>query len=169
VSSLSGTATVAAGRFHNLALKDDGTVWAWGDDQFGQLGDGGEVQPDPYAAPLGPVQVGGLTGVTKIAAGLTHSLALKSDGTLWAWGDNSFGELGDGTTRALDWPDRSTPVKVSGLAGVVAIAGGYDQSLAVTGDGAVWAWGSNTGMGGGPYGPYSGKYPAPFTALARSS
>jgi alpha-tubulin suppressor-like RCC1 family protein len=143
VSSLSGTATVAAGRFHNLALKDDGTVWAWGDDQFGQLGEAAELQPGPSEAQLGPLQVGGLTGVTKIAAGLTHSLALKSDGTLWAWGDNSVGELGDGQVRASDWPDRSTPVKVSGLAGVAAIAGGDYQSLAVTGDGAVWAWGFN--------------------------
>jgi alpha-tubulin suppressor-like RCC1 family protein len=145
VSGLSGTA-VAAGRFHNLALKDDGTVWAWGDDQFGQLGDGGEVQPGPLEAQLGPLQVSGLTEVTKIAAGFTHSLALKADGTLWAWGDNSVGELGDGTTRARDWPDRSTPVKVSGLAGVTAIAGGDLLSLAVTGDGAVWAWGLNAGI-----------------------
>jgi alpha-tubulin suppressor-like RCC1 family protein len=143
VSGLTGTAAVAAGRYHSLALKDDGTLWAWGVDQFGQLGDAAEVPPDPYAAPLGPVQVGGLNGVTKIAAGLTHSLALTSDGTLWAWGGNTSGELGDGQMRAEDWPDRSTPVKVSGLAGVAAIAGGNRESLAVTGDGAVWAWGCN--------------------------
>jgi alpha-tubulin suppressor-like RCC1 family protein len=154
---------VAAGRFHNLALKDDGTVWAWGVDQFGQLGDGGEVQPDPYSAHLGPLLAGGLTGVTKIAAGLTHSLALKSDGTLWAWGDNSVGELGDGTRRALDWPDRSTPVRVSGLSGVAAIAGGDGQSLAVTGDGAVWAWGSSTGIWGEE--PAHTSTPVPVSGL----
>jgi alpha-tubulin suppressor-like RCC1 family protein len=163
VSSLSGTAAVAAGRYHSLALKEDGTLWAWGVDQFGQLGDAAEV-PDPYAAPLGPVQVGGLTGVTKIAAGLTHSLALKSDGTLWAWGDNSVGELGDGTRRALDWPDRSTPVRVSGLSGVAAIAGGDGRSLAVTGDGAVWAWGSDTGIWGDGKPTYTST-PVPVSGL----
>ena len=145
VNALSGTVAVAAGRYHTLALTQDGTVWACGDNQFGQLGDGVELQPGPFDAQLGPFEVGGMTGVTKIAAGLTHSLALKSDGTLWAWGDNSAGELGDGTRRDLDWPDRSTPVKVSGLASVAAIEGGADVSLAVTGDGEVWAWGADGG------------------------
>ena len=68
-----------------------------------------------------------------------HSLALKSDGTVWAWGYNNYGQLGDGTTT-----DRHTPVSVSGLTGVTAIAGGYGHSLALKSDGTVWAWGYNS-------------------------
>jgi len=108
----------------------------------------------PLDAPLGPVQVGGLAGVTEIAAGSTHSLAMKSDGTLWAWGDNAYGQLGDGQIRGADWPDRSTPVKVRGPAGVAAITGGYGVSLAVTGDGSVWMWGES-GIRDGKLAPVS--------------
>ena len=74
----------------------------------------------------------------KIAGGDVHSLGLKSDGTVWAWGDNFSGQLGDGTTE-----DRSTPVQVSGLSGVIGIAGGAGHSLALKSDGTVWAWGYN--------------------------
>ena len=71
-----------------------------------------------------------------IAGGGDHSLALKSDGTVWAWGWNGYGQLGDGSTT-----NRLTPVPVSGLTGVVAIAGGDYHSLALKSDGTVWAWG----------------------------
>lgn len=144
VSGPNGTVAVAAGRYHTLALSADGTVWAWGDDQFGQLGDGVELTSG-YPVPLGPVQVGGLTQVTKIAAGSGHSLAMKSDGTLWAWGDNTSGQLGDGQIRREDWPDAAIPVKVSGPAGLAAIEGGAGQSFGITSDGAVWIWGANAG------------------------
>ena len=80
--------------------------------------------------------VSGLTGVVAIAGGYYHSLAVKSDGTVWAWGYNGAGQLGDGTTT-----NRLTPVPVSGLTGVVAIAGGGCDSLALKSDGTVWAWG----------------------------
>src|SRR6185436_7579276 len=85
-----------------------------------------------------PVQVTGLTGVTAIASGAYHSLALKSDGTVWAWGYNYYGTLGDGTTTT-----RSTPVQVSGLTGVIAVSAGTLHSLALKSDGTVWAWGYN--------------------------
>jgi alpha-tubulin suppressor-like RCC1 family protein len=85
--------------------------------------------------------VGALAGVTKIAAGTYNSLALKSDGTLWAWGYQTMGQTADGRTRGLESPDWSTPVKLSGLAGVASMAG----TLAVTIDGAIWDWG---GAGG---------------------
>src|ERR1035441_1849035 len=79
-----------------------------------------------------------------VAAGANHSLFLKSDGTMWAWGSNQYGQLGDGTTT-----NRSSPVQVSGLTGVVMIAAGGFQSLAVKSDGTVWAWGSiNAGVVG---------------------
>ena len=135
VSGLSGITAIAGGYSHSLALKNDGTVWAWGDNYYGQLGDG--IQPYvPYISTA--VQVKGLSGITAIARGYSHSLALKNDGTVWAWGSNVYGQLGDGTVV-----DRATAVQVSGLSGITAIAGGYLHSLALKNDGTVWAWGSN--------------------------
>jgi hypothetical protein len=92
--------SVAAGRDHSLALRGDGTVWTWGGNSGGQLGDGTAI--DRFA----PVQVAGLTDVTAIVGSGSHSLALRSDGTLWAWGTSSRGQLGDGTTAR-----RLAPVK----------------------------------------------------------
>jgi alpha-tubulin suppressor-like RCC1 family protein len=133
VSGLSSVKTVAAGYHHNLALKNDGTVWAWGCNFQGDLGTGTLDSSDA------PVQVAGLSGATSIAAGQLHSLALKGDGTVWAWGDNYFGQLGNGGESAYS----STPVQVSGLSGVVAIAAGRHHSMAIRRDGTVWAWGIN--------------------------
>ena len=140
VPGLSGVTAVngATDGNYSLALKSDGTVWTWGSNAFGQLGDGTTTNRST------PVQVSSLTGVVAIAAGAAnsteegHSLALKADGTVWAWGRNSSGELGNGTTT-----DRTTPVQVTGLTGVVAIAGGYGHSLALKSDGTVWAWGTD--------------------------
>ena len=126
-------ASVVAGGWHSLGLTSYGTVWAWGRNTYGQLGDGSTTTRST------PVQVSGLSGVIAIAGGDIHSLALKSDGTVWAWGYNYYGQLGDGSTTT-----RSTPVQVSGLSGVIAIAGGGDHNLALKSDGTVWAWGDNT-------------------------
>jgi len=98
-----------------------GEVWAWGDNAFGQLGDGTTTQRNT------PVQLSGFSDVQTIAGGFYHSLALKRDGTLWAWGRNDYGQLGDDTTT-----QRNTPVQVRGLSGVQAIDGGGNHSLAVT-------------------------------------
>ena len=88
------------------------------------------------------VQVSGLSGVVvAIAAGGSHSLAVRSDGTVWAWGSNVSGQLGNGCTLGTNCNSSSTPVQVSGLSGVVAIAGGTNHSLAVRSDGTVWGWG----------------------------
>lgn len=121
---------VDGGYGHSLALRDDGTVWAWGANTFGQLGDGTGTDR------LDPVQVVGLTNIVAIAAGDYHSLALRSDGTVWAWGDNFYGQLGDGTPTG-----RIAPVQVVGLTGITAISAGVTHSLAVRSDGSVWAWG----------------------------
>jgi alpha-tubulin suppressor-like RCC1 family protein len=127
---------IAAGGEHSLALKSDGTVVAWGDNSSGQLGNG--------TATTGslPVAVSGLSrvGVAAIAAGRDHSLALRSDGTVVAWGYNYSGQLGNGNTT-----ESQVPVAVFGLsgAGVTAIAGGGDHSLALKSDGTVVAWGYN--------------------------
>ncbi|MBI2472804.1 MAG: IPT/TIG domain-containing protein [Planctomycetes bacterium] len=134
VSGLSSVTAISAGkRYYSLALKSDGTVWAWGDNSIGQLGDGTTTKR------ITPVQVSSLSGVTAIVAGLYHSLALKSDGTVWAWGWNNYGQLGDGGTN---WSS-STPIQVSGISGVIAISGRRDHSLALKSDGTVWVWGWN--------------------------
>jgi hypothetical protein len=146
VSTLTTVTAISAGQYYSLALKSDGTVWAWGQGLYGQLGDG-IFYPDPVDEPgqpggvATPVQVSGLTTVTAIACGQSHSLALKSDGTVWAWGFGYFGQLGDGNFY-LGIGGVATPVQVTGLSGVVAIAGGAQHSLALKSDGTVWAWGA---------------------------
>lgn len=134
VPGLSGIVAIAAGDAHSLALKDDGTVWAWGCNTYGQLGDDSTVQRDS------PVQVDGLAGVTGIAASTYRgfSLAVRNDGTVWAWGWNVYGQLGDGTIT-----NRTVPVQVVGLADVCAVVAGSFHSLAVKRDGTLWAWGDN--------------------------
>jgi alpha-tubulin suppressor-like RCC1 family protein len=118
---------VKAGLRHSLVLKNDGTVWPWGTNSDGQLGDG--TKTTRAAA----VQVPNLTKVVAISAGGYHSLALKSDGTVWAWGS------GNGVGKATS---SATPVQIA-VSGVTAISAGYEFSLVLKSDGAVWAWGLN--------------------------
>ncbi|MEI7831763.1 MAG: IPT/TIG domain-containing protein, partial [bacterium] len=125
---------LAAGGTHSLAVDLNGSVWAWGSNLFGELGDGTRTTRN-FA-----MKVIGLTGITAVSAMNIHSLALKSDGTVWAWGNNSHGELGDGTTTKY----RTLPALVSGLSGITAISAGETHSLALKSDGSVWAWGNNS-------------------------
>ncbi len=155
VGGLGGVEAVAAGASHGLALKNDGTVRAWGDNFFGELGDGSKTDSPT------PVRASDLDGVEAVEGGGWFSLALKEDGTVWAWGYNQDGELGNGTatdaketqcentSEAGDSQVRSscanspTPVRVGGLGGVRAIAAGSSHGLALKDDGSVWAWGAN--------------------------
>ncbi|MGO8674134.1 MAG: choice-of-anchor tandem repeat GloVer-containing protein, partial [Capsulimonadaceae bacterium] len=133
VSGLTGVVSIAGGGGSNgLALRSDGTVWSWGDNSDGQLGNG------TTTSSLVPVQVSGLAGVTSIAMGGNFCLVLRSDGTVWAWGWNNYGELGNGTTTQSD-----VPVQVPGLTGVTTIACGGGQSLILKSDGTLWTWGMN--------------------------
>ena len=134
VSGLSGVLAAAAGRVHSLAVKNDGTVWTWGDNQYGQLGNG-VVDYTPHST---PGRVLGVSGVVGVAGGSRHSVSLKSDGTVWAWGYNHYGQLGNGTTG-----DSLVPVQVLGLGGVVEVACGSHHSVSLKSDGTVWAWGYN--------------------------
>jgi|GEM_PF-3534698 len=134
---------IASGDAHTLVINYDGTVWASGANWNGQLGVG-SLDPSPLPLPVGNLDIGPLGDVIKVAAGGSHSLALKSDGTVWTWGANWSGQLGDGT-----YDDQWFPVQVSGLSGVTAIAAGSDHSLALKSDGTVWAWGSGLHLGNG--------------------
>lgn len=135
VSGLSGVTKLAEGGRHVLALLSNGTVEACGDDTFGQLGNGtasANGTSEVFAA------VPGLSGVTAVAAGEEHSLALLSNGTVMAWGDDAEGQLGNGSTTGS-----AVPVAIKGLTGVKAIAAGNLFSLALLKNGTVMAWGDN--------------------------
>lgn len=134
VSNLSGVIAIAAGTEHCLALKKDGTIWSWGWNANGALGDGSAVikRSIPQAIPS-------LSGITAIAAnGSLHSMALKNDGTVWTWGENFYGQLGDGT-----FIEKLVPTQVTSLTNIVAIGTGERHSFAVKNDGSLWAWGWN--------------------------
>lgn len=131
-----GTATnwlsVSAGNQHSLGIKSDGTLWAWGNNLYGQLGDGTTTSRSI------PTQIGSATWLS-VAAGPFHNLGLKSDGTLWVWGNNLWGQLGDGTTTS-----RSIPTQIGTATNWVTIAtGGGSFSLGIKSDGTLWAWGQN--------------------------
>jgi len=124
--------SMAAGSHHSIAVKDNGTLWAWGNNGSGALGDGTNNQRST------PVQVSDLTNVIAIAAGFNHTLGIQDDGTVWTWGYNYYGQLGDGTTTS-----RTTPVQVSNLIKVIAIGAGPYHTLGIKDDGTVWTWGYN--------------------------
>jgi alpha-tubulin suppressor-like RCC1 family protein len=135
---------VSVGRFHALGLAPDGTVWAWGDNERGQLGVGGRSPSSVPARVRGLGGAGVLQDVVHVAAGEDHSLAVTSDGQVLAWGDDTQGQLGTGA-----WREREVPAAVAGLAGIgtlsgaVSVAAGDDISFAVMADGALMAWGTN--------------------------
>jgi Regulator of chromosome condensation (RCC1) repeat len=141
VSGLTGDVSVAGGYKSGYAVKYDGTVWAWGFNSLGELGNSSTVDSDI------PVQVTGLTHVTAVAAGLETVLALKADGTVWAWGDGTDGALGNGLLSG----STSTPTQVPGLSGVTAIAESTRTGYALHANGTVSSWGLNTygGLGDG--------------------
>jgi alpha-tubulin suppressor-like RCC1 family protein len=149
VGFLNNVLTISAGQNNTLALKNDGTAWAWGRNDAGQIGNGTTTDALVPFQVQGPGGVGFLNNVSAVSVGEVHSLALLSDGTVRAWGNNDHGQLGDGSTTT-----RLTPVQVSGLTNVLAISAGGHFSVALKSDGTVWAWGSGQngqiGDGGSP-------------------
>lgn len=111
---------IAAGGGHTVVIRSDGTLWAWGSNDSGQLGDG--TAPETKTT---PVQIGNETNWNAVAAGMRHTVALKTDGTLWAWGDNNFGQLGDGTTVA-----KKTPVQIGNGTNWNAVAARENHTIA---------------------------------------
>ncbi|WP_273322502.1 fibronectin type III domain-containing protein [Vallitalea guaymasensis] len=122
----------ALGDYHTIALKSDGTVWAWGYNGYGQLGDGTTTCRSI------PTQIKGLTNIKTIVAGGNHNIAIKDDGTVWTWGYNCYGQLGDGTTT-----HRNIPTQIKGLTNIKTVVAGGDYSIAIKDDGTVWVWGCN--------------------------
>jgi alpha-tubulin suppressor-like RCC1 family protein len=140
---LTGITAIAAGGSHSLFLQNggsSGTVWACGNNVYGQLGIGNTTNQ------TGVQQVLNLTGVIAIAAGLDHSLALKSDGTVWAWGYNYYGQLGNG--GAITFTPFTIPAQVlksdgTALTGITTIVAIGNHNLAVNSNGQLFAWGDN--------------------------
>src|SRR3989338_2927576 len=122
--------SISAGYAHTLALKQDGTLWAWGYNGSGQLGLGDTINRNT------PTQVCSGTTWQAVSAGDAHTLALKQDGTLWAWGYNGYGQLGLGDTT-----DRHTPTQVGSGITWQAVSAGDDHTLALKQDGTFWSWG----------------------------
>ena len=132
-SQAASLSVVDGGGYHSIRVKPDGTVWTWGYNDYGQLGDGTTINRSS------PVQVPGLSGVTAVVAGNSHTAALRQDGTVRAWGSNLYGQLGDGTTTSS-----TSLVQVTGLSSVTALASGLNHTVALRQDGSIWAWGHNS-------------------------
>jgi alpha-tubulin suppressor-like RCC1 family protein len=149
---LSGVQAIAAGGVHSVALRADGTLWAWGENQYGQLGIGTFYTNAPYGTNT-PQRIGSDTNWQAVAAGFRHTVALGTDGTLWAWGDNYIGQLGNGTyTRT------NTPQRIGNDTNWQAIAAGFEHAVALRADGTLWAWGNNS-VGQLGIGTFTTNYP----------
>ena len=134
VGTANNWASVAAGWNHVVATRTDGTLWAWGWNEFGQIGDGSSM-----TSSFSPVQIGLGGHWVSVAADLAHSVGIRNDGSLWAWGLNYHGQLGDGTLTS-----RTTPVRIGSATHWTQAAAGNAHTAAITTDGNLWAWGNNS-------------------------
>ncbi|SOC08470.1 Regulator of Chromosome Condensation (RCC1) repeat protein [Ureibacillus xyleni] len=129
IPGLKDIVQISASDSYALALKKDGTVWAWGENEYGQLGNGKKSYQYQN-----PAKIAGLKDVVQIYTDDTFALALKKDGTVWAWGENEVGQLGKaGSTK---------PIMLKGLSKIVKLSPG-DTNFAIDINGDVWAWGAN--------------------------
>lgn len=156
IPGLANIVKVTAALRHSLAVRNDGSLWVWGTGLYGEIGDG-----TAQTGRQSPIQVPGLTGVVDAAVGDDSSLALTSDGNVWAWGSNTYNQLGDGTTN-----DRLSPVQVPGLSGITAVSINFHAGLALKNDGTVWTWGTLHGGGMGDGTTSAKPLPVPVSGLS---
>lgn len=137
VAGLPKIIAITAGDNHTLAVDESGQVWAWGRNKYGQIGQDHVTYPNSII----PQRVLGMTDIVAVAAGMEHSIALKRDGSVWTWGNNAYGQLGNGETTNIN----ITPRIVPGLNNIMEIAAGDNHTLALKKDRTtIWAWGSNS-------------------------
>jgi alpha-tubulin suppressor-like RCC1 family protein len=136
IGALTNWLTISSGYTHSMAIKTDGTMWSWGDNtEHGQLGLGNKTSISS------PVQIGALTTWSKIGVGMFHNLAIKTDGTLWGWGNNNYnGSLGLGNKTT----SYSSPIQIGSLTTWSSVSAGSYFSLAIKTDGTLWSWGYNS-------------------------
>src|SRR5262245_11256567 len=159
LTGITSAVAISAGGWHTCALLRDGTIQCWGQNTYGQLGDGSPItRPAPGRSPT-PVTVTGITTAIAIEAGIFHTGALLADGTLRCWGRNDEGRLGNGTTA-----DSSTPTTVSGISPAAA-APGAEHACAVLRDGTVRCWGDNNWGQLGNGSPVGATATTPATAV----
>jgi alpha-tubulin suppressor-like RCC1 family protein len=146
VGALTNWSKVALASSHTIAVKTDGTLWAWGSGLNGRLG------LNSVTTYSSPVQVGALTNWSSVSCGNSHTMAVKTDGTLWAWGLGTNGRLGDGGITS-----RSSPVQIGTLTDWSTVFCGMDYSMAIKTDGTLWGWGTNNNgqLGDGTITEYS--------------
>ena len=135
VGSLTNWATIATGQYFSMATKTDGTIWGWGNNQVGQGGTGSTSTIGRSS----PVQIGALANWSIVTAAGQFVMAIKTDGTLWAWGDNANGQLGLGNITSY-----SSPKQVGALTNWSKISANRYSISAIKTDGTLWAWGNNT-------------------------
>ncbi len=134
IGALTNWLNVASGGYRGSAIKQDGTIWTWGSNSRGQLG----INASTTTYRSSPVQVGSLTTWAKLYASQGNNFAIKTDGTLWAWGLNTYGNLGDGTVV-----DRSSPVQIGALTDWSSIAVSNESAFGIKTGGTLWSWGRN--------------------------
>ncbi|MDP9955913.1 alpha-tubulin suppressor-like RCC1 family protein [Epilithonimonas hungarica] len=133
IGSSTDWTNISAYRLSTLALKDDGSLWAWGDNFSGQLGDDTNIGKNM------PIQIGFDTDWKTLSNGFSdHVMVLKNNGTLWGWGSNSYGQLGDGSND-----DRYSPIQIGSSSNWKIVSTGMFHTVALKNDGSLWAWGDN--------------------------
>lgn len=137
IKVMDNVTAVSCGRYHTAAIQSDGSLWMWGSNDIGQLGNGGEGDSSWHELPIQTVPVKVMDNVAAVSCGIDHTAAIQTDGSLWMWGSNGYGELGNNSTDSCS----TTPVKV--MDNVSAVSCGYYHTAAVQTDGTLWSWGGN--------------------------